>query len=103
METVQKYILVGWPEIQDFMMHPRWNECIFCTAIKDHEVADSTYAVPEDLYYEINNIKPQRFTQEEKKMLEEVSDLISMSMYELDEEDEESLKIEEEFNKWINQ
>ena len=36
-------------------------------------------------------------------MLEQVSDLISMSMYELDEEDEESLKIEEKFNKWINQ
>lgn len=28
-----KYILVGWPEIQDFMEHPRFNECIFCTDI----------------------------------------------------------------------
>lgn len=103
METVQKYILVGWPNIQDFMEHPRWNECVFCDSIPGHEVGVSTYAVPEDLYYEVNNIKPQRFTQEEKKMLEEVSNLISISMYELDEEDEESLKIEEEFNKWINQ
>ena len=98
-----KYILVGWPEIQDFMEHSRWNECIFCDSIPGHEVGVSTYAVPEDLYYEVNDIKPQRFTQEEKKMLEEVSNLISMSMYELDEEDEESLKIEEEFNNWINQ
>ena len=103
METVQKYILVGWPNIQDFMEHPRWNECVFCDSIPGHEVGVSTYAVHEDLYYEVNNIKPQRFTQEEKKMLEEVSNLISISMYELDEEDEESLKIEEEFNKWINQ
>lgn len=74
-----------------------------CNSIPEHEVGDVTYAVPEDLYYEVNNIKPQRFTQEEKEMLNEVSDLISMSMYELDEEDEESLKIEEKFNKWINQ
>lgn len=103
METVQKYILVGWPEIQDFMEHSRWNECIFCDSIPGHEVGVSTYAVPEDLYYEVNNIKPEKFTQEEKKMLEEVSNLISMSMYELDEEDKASLKIEEEFNKWINQ
>ena len=74
-----------------------------CNSTLGHEVGDVTYAIPEDLYYEINNIKPQRFTQEEKEMLEQVSDLISMSMYELDEEDEESLKIEEKFNKWINQ
>ena len=52
-----KYILVGWPEIQDFMEHPRWSECIFCTAIEGHEVADSTYAVPEDLYNEIYSVK----------------------------------------------
>lgn len=98
-----KYILVGWPEIQDFMEHPRWNECIFCDSIPNHEVGVSTYAVPEDLYYEVNNINPQRFTQEEKEMLKEVSNLISMSIYELDEEDKDTLKIEEEFNKWINQ
>lgn len=103
METVQKYILVGWPKIQDFMEHPRWNECIFCDSIPGHEVGVSTYAVPEDLYYEVNNINPQRFTQEEKEMLEEISNLISMSIYELDEEDKDTLEIEEKFNKWINQ
>lgn len=50
-----KYILVGWPEIQDFMMHSRWNECIFCSSIPGHEVPDSTYAVPEDIYKEVYN------------------------------------------------
>ena len=50
-----KYILVGWPEIQDFMMHSRWNECIFCSSIPGHEVLDSTYAVPEDIYKEVYN------------------------------------------------
>ena len=53
---ITKYILVGWPEIQDFMMSPRWEECIFCTEISGHPCPDSTYAVPEDLYNEINKI-----------------------------------------------
>lgn len=48
-----KYILVGWPDIQDFMEHPRWNECIFCDSIPGHEVGVSTYAVPEDLFNEM--------------------------------------------------
>lgn len=52
---MKKYILVGWPEIQDFMMHPRWNECIFCISISGHEVPDSTYAVPENIYEEVHN------------------------------------------------
>lgn len=99
----KKYILVGWPKIQDFMEHPRWNECVFCGSTPEHEIEVSTYAVPEDLYNEVNNIKPQRFTQEEKEMFEEVSNLISMLMYELGEEDVDSLRIEEKFNKWINQ
>lgn len=37
-------------------MHPRWNECIFCSSITGHEVPDSTYAVPEDLYNEVSDI-----------------------------------------------
>lgn len=32
--TAERYILVGWPEIQDFMDHPRWSECIFCMEIE---------------------------------------------------------------------
>lgn len=50
-----KYVLVSFPEIQYFIEHPRWNECIFCMSIEGHEVEDSTYAVPEDLYNEILN------------------------------------------------
>lgn len=52
-DTVEKYILVSFPEIQDFMTHPRWDECILCSSIEGHECPDSTYAVPEDLYNEI--------------------------------------------------
>ena len=48
-----KYILVSFPEIQDFMDHKRWSECIFCTEIEGHPCPDSTYAVPEDLYEEV--------------------------------------------------
>lgn len=51
MET--KYILVTFPEIQDFMEHPRFNECIFCMEIEGRPCPDSSYMVPEDLYYEV--------------------------------------------------
>lgn len=51
MET--KYILVTFPEIQDFMEHPRFNECIFCMEIEGHPCPDSSYMIPEDLYYEV--------------------------------------------------
>ena len=44
------YVMVSFPEIQDFMEHPRWNECIFCQSIEGHECPDSTYMVPKDLY-----------------------------------------------------
>nr|DAW84546.1 MAG TPA: hypothetical protein [Caudoviricetes sp.] len=47
---MKKYIMVSFPEIQEYMEHPRWNECIFCQSITGHEVPDSTYMVPEDLY-----------------------------------------------------
>lgn len=55
MET--KYILVSFPEIQDFMDHSRFNECIFCTEIEGHPCKDSTYAVPEDLYNSVYSDK----------------------------------------------
>ena len=51
--SIKKYVLVTFPEIQDFMMHSRWNECIFCSSIEGHECPGSTYAVPEDLYNEV--------------------------------------------------
>lgn len=52
-ETIQRYILVSWPEIQLFMDHPRWSECIFCTEIEGHPCPDSSYMIPESLYKEI--------------------------------------------------
>lgn len=55
-EVMEKYILVGWPEIQEFMEHPRWSECVFCTEIPGHPCQDSTYAVPESLYEEVTNL-----------------------------------------------
>lgn len=50
---MEKYILVWWPEIQEYMNHPRWKECIYCTP----SPGDCAYVVPESLYNEINNDK----------------------------------------------
>lgn len=50
---MKKYILVGWPEIQEFVNHPRWSECIFCTEIEGHPFPDSAYMIPEDIYKEV--------------------------------------------------
>lgn len=49
-----KYILVSWPDVQTYMGHPRWNECIFCKEIPGHSCPDCSYMIPEDLYNEIN-------------------------------------------------
>lgn len=48
-----KYVLVTFPEIQYFMEHERWSECIFCIEIEGHPCPDSAYMVPEDLYNEV--------------------------------------------------
>ena len=77
---MKHYVLVGWPEIQDFMLHDRWNECIFCIEIEGHPVGDSTYAVPLDLYEEVSH------TQSTKETLEEAANFISMATFELGEE-----------------
>lgn len=50
---MEKYVLVSFPEIQYFMEHSRWSECILCQEIEGHPCEDSTYAVPEDLYYQV--------------------------------------------------
>lgn len=55
--TAERYILVGWPEIQDFMEHPRWSECIFCIEVEGHPCPDNAYMVPESLYEEVNNFR----------------------------------------------
>ena len=54
-QTLERYILVEWPEIQDFMDHPRWSECIFCVEIAGYPCPDNSYMVPESLYEEVNN------------------------------------------------
>jgi hypothetical protein len=50
-----KYIMVEWPEIQNYMDHPGWGECILCQSIEGHECPDSAYMVPEDIYDEVHN------------------------------------------------
>ena len=54
-KALERYILVEWPEIQTFMDHPRWSECIFCMEIEGHPCPDNSYMVPESLYKEVNN------------------------------------------------
>lgn len=57
-DTIEKYVLVSFPEVQYFIEHPRWNECIFCMEIDGHPCPDETYMIPESLYQEvINSIK----------------------------------------------
>ncbi len=52
-----KYILLGFPEIQDYMDHPRFNDECFYAYAYDPCDTNSYYFVPEDLYNEINQIK----------------------------------------------
>lgn len=49
----EHYIMVSWPEIQDFMNHKDFNKCIFCQEIEGHPCPDSTYMVPEWLYGQV--------------------------------------------------
>lgn len=51
--TIEKYVLVTFPEIQYFMDHSRWDECIFCIEIDGHPCPDGAYMVPESLYKEV--------------------------------------------------
>lgn len=53
---MEKYILVTFPEIHDFMIHERWGECIFCQEITGHPCPDSAYMVPESLYRQVNGM-----------------------------------------------
>lgn len=56
-----KYIMVSWPEIQDFMNDKRWEDCVFCQSVKGHQVPDSTWMIPEDFYNDIKNQFPREF------------------------------------------
>ena len=53
---MEQYVLVGWPEIQDFMDNERWDECVFCMEITGHPCPDSTYAGPVSLYNEVYSL-----------------------------------------------
>lgn len=49
----ERYVMVTWPEIQDFMDHPRYKECYMCESLDENNSAISTYMVPESLYEEV--------------------------------------------------
>lgn len=50
----QRYVLVTWPESQQFMDHERFNECLLIQDIDSRiEVGSAAYMIPEDMYLEI--------------------------------------------------
>lgn len=53
MNKQNKYVLVYWPEIQNYMDHPRYKECYMCESLDEDSDEVSTYMVPEDLYEEV--------------------------------------------------
>jgi len=59
---MNKYILVYWPEIQDYMEHPRYKECYSANS-RDENDTTEVWFVPEDLYEEIqiNKLYPAEF------------------------------------------
>lgn len=50
---MNKYIMVTWPQSQDFMEHERFNECYLVQALEGQEHFDSAYFVPIDLWREV--------------------------------------------------
>jgi hypothetical protein len=54
---MERYILVYWPFSQEYMEHPRFNECYLLQAMEGQEHFDSAYFVPIDLYREVNGTK----------------------------------------------
>lgn len=55
------YKLVSFPEIQAYMDHERWDECMLCISTDAEDTSSSDYAVPEDLYNEVNGIKNKQY------------------------------------------
>lgn len=76
------YKLVSFPEIQAYMDHERWDECMLCISTDDEDTLSNDYVVPEDLYNEVNGIDKSEL----KALLEESADLISMATFELGED-----------------
>lgn len=76
------YKLVSFPEIQAYMDHERWDECMLCISTDSEDTSSNDYVVPEDLYNEVNGIDKSEL----KTLLEESADLISMATFELGED-----------------
>lgn len=76
------YKLVSFPEIQAYMDHERWGECMLCISTDAEDTLSNDYVVPEDLYNEVNGIDKSKL----KALLEESADLISMATFELGED-----------------
>lgn len=47
---IKSYILVTWPESQNYMDHPRFHECILAESTN---VPSASYFVPDDLFTEV--------------------------------------------------
>lgn len=48
------YVKVYWPEIQNYMDHPRYKECYMCESMDILDNSVSVYMVPRDLYIEVS-------------------------------------------------
>lgn len=57
---MEKYVMVLWPHSQEYMDHPRFDECYLVQALDGQEHYDSAYFVPIDLYREVNNKEEQQ-------------------------------------------
>lgn len=84
------YKLVSFPEIQAYMDHERWDECMLCISTDAESASSNDYAVPEDLYYEINRTNKYELKDlpdeiheankaELKDLLEEAANLINIA------------------------
>lgn len=51
----ERYVMVTWPEVEEFMREDRWSECKFCSSTPNHPCPDCTYMIPEDLYNKVKN------------------------------------------------
>lgn len=56
------YELIEWPEIQDYMDHPRWNECFNAQSVNESD-SRSYWFVPDDIVEEVEYGKFQNTAQ----------------------------------------
>lgn len=58
-----RYVLVTWPEIQDYMDNPRYKLECFSGQSMDENNTEGVWFVPEDLYeeVEVNKLYPAEF------------------------------------------